>query len=68
MTPVLVLLYISFVVGTLGEQEVAAGKQPLPGREKPRRRDFPSKRLMGFEPTTFCMAITGATESRAPRM
>ena len=26
------------------------------------------KRLMGFEPTTFYMAITGSTESRAPRM
>jgi hypothetical protein len=27
-----------------------------------------AKRLMGFEPTTFCMAITPVSESRALRM
>jgi hypothetical protein len=34
----------------------------------PTCRGFAKKRLMGFEPTTFCMAITPVSESRAPRM
>ncbi|HET8863413.1 MAG TPA: hypothetical protein VFM94_09200, partial [Solirubrobacterales bacterium] len=28
------------------------------GADQPTRRGFAKKRLMGFEPTTFCMAIT----------
>jgi hypothetical protein len=34
----------------------------------PLYRGFAKKRLMGFEPTTFCMAITPVSGSRAPRM
>jgi hypothetical protein len=34
----------------------------------PTCRAFTKKRLMGFEPTTFCMAITPVSETSAPRM
>jgi hypothetical protein len=34
----------------------------------PTCRAFAKKRLKGFEPSTFCMAIRKVSESRAPRM
>jgi hypothetical protein len=36
--------------------------------DPPTRRGFAKKRLMGFEPTTFCMATTPVSRSRALRM
>jgi hypothetical protein len=35
---------------------------------RPTCRGFAKKRLIGLEPTTFCMAITPVSESRALRM
>ena len=31
--------------------------------DRPKCRGFEAKRLMGFEPTTFCMAITPVSEA-----
>jgi hypothetical protein len=38
------------------------------GRDRPLCRTFSKKRLIGFEPTTFCMAITPISESRESGM
>jgi hypothetical protein len=36
------------------------------GRDRPLCREFAKKRLMGFEPTTFCMAITPVSGEPKP--
>jgi len=35
--------------------------------DPPTCRAFPKKRLKGFEPSTFCMAIRPVSENRVPR-
>jgi hypothetical protein len=39
-----------------------------PGTNPPTCRGFAKKRLMGFEPTTFCMATTRGPVNRGHRM
>jgi hypothetical protein len=40
----------------------------IAGTNPPTCRGFDAKRLKGFEPSTFCMAIRQVSENRAPRM